>query len=62
MGRQGGWRHKPGSYKACPNEAVTSLKSEQVSYSHEGDMARDATFIPSSGNRSHVDFDALGEC
>ncbi len=25
MGRQSGWRHKPGIYKACPNEAVTSF-------------------------------------
>ncbi len=42
MGRQSGWRHKPGNYKSCPNEAVTSLKSEQVTYRHEGDMAGDA--------------------
>ncbi len=25
MGRQSGWRHEPGSYKACPNEAVTNF-------------------------------------
>ncbi len=25
MGRQSGWRHKPGIYKACPNVAVTSF-------------------------------------
>ncbi len=25
MRRQSGWRHEPGSYKACPNEAVTSF-------------------------------------
>ncbi len=23
--RQSGWRHEPGSYKACPNEAVTAF-------------------------------------
>ncbi len=53
MGRQSGWRHEPGSYKACPNEAVTSLKSEQIAYRHEGDMTGDATFVPSSGNRGY---------
>ncbi len=42
--------HVPGSYKACPNEAVTSLKSEQVAYRHEGDMAGDATFVTFQGN------------
>ncbi len=47
---QSGWRHEPGNYKSCPNEAVTSLKSEQVAFRHEGDMAGDATFVPSSGN------------
>ncbi len=47
---QSGWRHEPGNYKACPNEAVTSLKSEQVAFRHEGDMAGDSTFVPSSGN------------
>ncbi len=25
MGRQSGWRQEPGSYKACPNKAVTSF-------------------------------------
>ncbi len=25
MGRQSGWRHELGSYKACPNEAVTNF-------------------------------------
>ncbi len=25
MGRQSGWRHEPGIYKACPNKAVTRL-------------------------------------
>ncbi len=25
MGHQSGWRHEPGNYKACPNEAVTSF-------------------------------------
>ncbi len=53
MGRQIGWRHEPGNYKACPNEAVTRLKSEQVAYRHEGDMAGDATFVPSSRNRGY---------
>ncbi len=42
---------RTGSYKACPNEAVTSLKSKQVTYWHEGDMARHTVFVPSSGNR-----------
>ncbi len=53
MWRQSRWRHEPGNYKACPNEAVTSLKSEKVAYGHEGDVARDATFVPSSGNRGY---------
>ncbi len=53
MGRQSGWRHEPGSYKACPNEAVNSLKSEQVNYRHKGDMAGDATFVSSSENRCY---------
>ncbi len=53
MGCQSGCRHEPGSYKACPNEAVTSLKSEQVAYRHEGEMAGDTTFISSSGNRGY---------
>ncbi len=44
MGHQSGWRHEPGSYKAYPNEAVTSLKSKQVTYRHKGDMAGDAVF------------------
>ncbi len=26
MGRQSGWRHEPGSYAACPNEAVMTHK------------------------------------
>ncbi len=25
MRRQSGWRHEPGGYKACPNEAATSF-------------------------------------
>ncbi len=76
MGRQSRWHHEPGIYKACPNEAVSSLKSEQVIYRHEGDMAGDATFVPSSGNRDYSSnrtfpfrwisvasiFHALGEC
>ncbi len=53
MGRQSEWRHESGSYKACPNEAVTSLKSDQVAYRHEGDMAGDAMFVPSSGNQGY---------
>ncbi len=28
-------------------------KSEQVAYRYEGDMAGDATFIPSSGNQGY---------
>ncbi len=53
MGRQSGWRHEPGSYKACPNEVVNCLKSKQVTYSDEGDMAGDAMFVPSSENRGY---------
>ncbi len=30
MGHQSGWRHEPGSYNACPNEAVTSFLSSQA--------------------------------
>ncbi len=53
MGRQSGWCHESGNYKAFPNEAVTSLKSEQVTYRHEGDMAGDTMSVPSSGNRGY---------
>ncbi len=30
-----------------------ALKSEQVANRHEGDMVRDATLVPSSGNRGY---------